>query len=119
MAWSAYWVALALWGIGTALPTIWRLTRPESHGSTSLSFGNGAFHFIVLEGTTTVWRGDIGLQTLALLVAIPPLALWMLWLLAAHRRGQGAAANLEEGEAAERGVVGSTRVGEHSRRDPE
>ena len=65
MAWSAYWLALALWGIGSALPIIWRVTRPESHGSTSLSFGSGAFHFIVVEGTKTVWHGDVAFQTLA------------------------------------------------------
>ena len=40
---------------------------------------------VVTEGSVTAWTGDIRLLTLALLVAIPPLAIWMLWL-RAHRR---------------------------------
>jgi hypothetical protein len=39
LAWCVYWLALVLWGLGPVLPTLWRITRPDAHGSVSASVG--------------------------------------------------------------------------------
>ena len=85
VSWSAYWIALLLALVGPAIPSLWRVSRPDAQGAVSASAGNGILRLIVTEGSATAWTGDIQLLTLALLVAAPPLAIWALWL-RAHRR---------------------------------
>lgn len=103
-AWGVYWVGLAAWGLGSALPIIWRVTRPEAHGNASANFDGSAIRVTVVEGAATVWRGAIEFRTLVLLMGVPPLVLWALWLWA--QRGQRPTATdfLAEGQPTERGV---------------
>jgi hypothetical protein len=99
-AWSTYWVALLLWGLGSALPAIWRMTRPEAKGSGSMHFGNGGFH-LKIEGAGTAWDGSVSWRAVILLVAIPPLILWGFWLRSQRRAGDivlGSAGELVHGE---------------------
>ena len=59
--------------------------QPNSHGSVNVSFGNGAFTANILEGSRTTWTGGVSLLTLVLLVAVPPLLLWLVWLVGTSR----------------------------------
>lgn len=84
-SWIAYWVLLALWAIGPAIPIIWRVTRPGRHGTMSASFGGEGLTFTVSEGASSVWTGTVALGELALWVVVPPLLLLLLWMALARR----------------------------------
>jgi len=90
-AWCAYWLVLALWALGPALPTLWQITRPGARGSVSASVDNGVAHLAVMREATSVWTGQIALGTLALWLTLPPLFLWVLWLRAQRRPASAAA----------------------------
>lgn len=53
-------------------------------GSVNASFGNGMLTATISAGKTT-WTGAISVLTLALLVAGPPLIIWLIWLAVASR----------------------------------
>jgi hypothetical protein len=85
-AWCVYWAGLVAWGLGSAIPALRRLQGENTHGSASMSFDNGAFHFTVLEGAVTTWSANISYRSVLLLATIPPLILWALWLRSQRRR---------------------------------
>jgi hypothetical protein len=85
-AWTTYWIALALALLGPAIGPLWRVTRPDAHGSASASVGDGMLKMIVVDGTTTVWSLDISLAALAVGIAVPPLALFGFWLRSQQKR---------------------------------
>lgn len=86
LAWSAYWVALVLVALSPALIAAWRLSRqPDGHGSANLSFANGTLSANIVEAGRTTWAGSIAVLTLGLLVAVPPLFLWLVWLAGSPR----------------------------------
>src|SRR4029079_14658157 len=78
--WVAWWVILAAWKIGPAIPAISRVSREGAKGSANVQFGDGAFSATILEGGKVTWEGHISFLALVLLVAVPPLILWALWL---------------------------------------
>jgi len=87
VSWIGYWILLIAVGLGRAIPAIWRATHAEQgKGSLSLSFGDGGFTLSVFEKGATIYAGTIHLLPLALLVAGPPLALWVLWIASRSRR---------------------------------
>ncbi len=89
-AWVAYWIALAGAALGRAVPAVWRLASDRaSHGGVSLSAGDAGVSLQVTEHGTTAWAGSAGLLAFALCVAIPPLALFLLWLCARPRVAGG------------------------------
>jgi len=79
-AWCVYWLGLVLWGLGPALPALWRATRPDAHGSVSASVGDGVARLTVVYQAVTTWTGQVPVGELALWVGVPPLLLWALWL---------------------------------------
>lgn len=85
-AWCAYWVVLASVGLGPALIAQLRVVRrPGTSETISASVHDGLFSASLSHGGSTVWSGSIHVLALALWVAGPPLALWLVWL-AARRR---------------------------------
>jgi hypothetical protein len=84
-AWSAYWLALLLWGVGSALPVFWRISRPDAKGSASFNFGDKGFELTLMEGAVTAWHGAISFRSVLFLCAVPPLVLWAFWLRAQRR----------------------------------
>src|SRR4051812_24179633 len=89
-AWCAWWLALPIIWLAPALPTLYRVSKPDAHGNASLSYGDGAFKYVV----SAAGQADVvhyaSVTMVALLVAIPPLVLWAFWL-RASRRGRAAA----------------------------
>jgi hypothetical protein len=78
--WIAWWVFLAAWKIGPAVPAIYRVSRDGAHGTANIQFGDGAFSATIVEGGKVAYEGRIGFLPLVLLIALPPLLLWALWL---------------------------------------
>jgi hypothetical protein len=85
-AWIVYWIGLVVVGIGSALPIMWRMTRPDAKGSANVSFGDAGFLATISEGAKVTWQASVSLTTLSFLVAIPPLVLWLLWLMSQRGR---------------------------------
>ena len=86
LAWTAYWVLLLAATLGPALPAILRATSGKgNHGEINASFGDAGFSLAVKEMDRVTWSGSIHLLPAALWVALPPLALWILWLRARSR----------------------------------
>ena len=80
-AWATYWAGLVGVTLGPALFRVWQVTRDDSvKSSASAGFGDGMLHAEVLTGATTLWSGTASLTTVVLLVAVPPLVLWAVWL---------------------------------------
>jgi hypothetical protein len=86
LAWGVYWVGLVLSVVGPAIPALWRVTRPDAHGSASASIRDGVLTLMVADGSSTVWTRAIGLATIAISVAAPPLVLWAFWLRSQRNR---------------------------------
>ena len=80
LAWIAYWVLLLAVTLGPALPAILRATREGGHGEINASFGDAIMSFTVKEAGQITWTGSAHFLTATLWIALPPLALWVLWL---------------------------------------
>jgi len=86
LAWSAYWVGLVLVKLGPAFLAGWRMSQHvDSHGSANANVGDGILSANIVDGGRTVWTGSISVLTLALLIAVPPLVLWLVWLAGSSR----------------------------------
>jgi hypothetical protein len=85
LAWCAYWTGLVLVTLSPAISTLWRMSRPGQHGSASAGFGDGRISATISDAGQTMWSGSISFLMLSLLVAIPPLLLWLAWLASSSR----------------------------------
>jgi hypothetical protein len=85
LAWAAYWVLLLAVTLGPALPAILRATREGGHGEINASFSDTIMSFTVKEAGQVTWTGSVHFLTATLWIALPPLALWVLWLRARSR----------------------------------
>jgi hypothetical protein len=85
-AWSTYWAALVVWGVGSAIPALMRLSQEGNHGSASASFSDGAFKFVVSEGARTTWSASLPFSRILYLATLPPLVIWAAWLWAQRGR---------------------------------
>lgn len=85
LAWLAYWVGLIVLTLSPAIAALWRLSQTSGHGRATAGVTDGILSASITAGTQTLWTGSISLSSLALLLAGPPLALWIAWLIAASR----------------------------------
>lgn len=85
LAWFAYWVGFILVTLGPGLLALWRVTRPDGHGSVNASMNDGVLSANIVETGRTVWAGSIPVLNLVLLLCLPPLAMWIVWVLATSR----------------------------------
>lgn len=85
LSWCAYWVALILVKAGPALAAIWRLSQNADHGSVNVGVTDGIISANIVQAGQPAWSGSIAFTHLTLLVALPPLLLWMVWLASSSR----------------------------------
>jgi hypothetical protein len=118
LAWSAYWLALIVVGLSPAIAAIWRLSRAgPGHGNVNAGISDtaGMYATVVQNGVTT-YSGSVSMLTVILLLALPPLVMWAVFLLAAPRTinagesafGNTTAAQLNAGESRFFGSSSST-----------
>jgi len=80
-SWIGYWILLI------AIGPIWRARHAEADkGSLNMSLGSDGFSFNVLKDGATLFSRSIHLLPLALLVAGPPLLIWVLWFATRSKR---------------------------------
>ena len=84
-SWILWWVILATWKIGPAVPAILRMSRDGGHGTANVGYSDGALRATITEAGTVTWEGHASLLKLVLLICLPPLVLWALWLRAERR----------------------------------
>ena len=85
LSWCAYWIALPFLWLAPALPTLYRMSKPDAHGNANLSFGDQGFSFTIQEAGRVVHQQSASLMMVGFAVALPPLLLWALWLRAQRR----------------------------------
>jgi len=86
LAWSLYWIGLALVTLMPAIEAGWRLSQQANgHGTASAGITDGILSASIVDGGQTMWAGSIHLFKLAILVGIPPLLLCLLWLAGSAR----------------------------------
>ncbi len=83
-AWTTYWAGLGIATLGPAAATAWRITRNPG-GTIAAGYENGLAHLTMTEAGATVWRSTTELSTIALWLAVPPLLLWLLWMMFSKR----------------------------------
>lgn len=87
LAWSGYWLALIVVGLSPAILAISRAARAgPGHGNVNagISDAGGMYATVVQNGVTT-FSGSVPRLTVMLLLAIPPLVMWAVFLIAASR----------------------------------
>lgn len=80
-AWALYWTGLVAATLGPVLASVQHVARVGGKGSFSATFGDGGFAVKVLDGTHLVRDASASFGQIAAWVALPPLALWLVWLL--------------------------------------
>jgi hypothetical protein len=68
--------------LGPAIPPVLRATAPNAKGEISATVGDSGLNLIVKEFGRVTWSGSVHLLTAALWLALPPLVLWALWVMA-------------------------------------
>ena len=86
-AWSAYWLALIVVGLAPAISAIWRLSHAgPGHGKVDAGISDATgMHATVIQDGITTYSGSVSLMTVMLLLALPPLVMWAVFLLIAPR----------------------------------
>jgi hypothetical protein len=102
-AWCAYWVGLLLVKLGPAIAAGWRISQEaNTHASANASFANDAISVTIIDAGRTTWAGSTTILQLVLLVAVPPLILWLIWMVGAARTNNadepGALSDAKAGE---------------------
>ena len=114
LSWMSYWLALIVVGLSPAAVAIWRMSQlPHGGGTVNAGVNDGVVTANVLQNGVTSWSGSISLLGLALLIALPPLVMWAVSLLASARtiNAENAirdASDIAELNAGEREMFGST-----------
>ncbi|MFL5480890.1 MAG: hypothetical protein ACJ8AK_01750 [Gemmatimonadaceae bacterium] len=108
LAWSAYWLALIVVGLSPAISAIWRVTQAgPGKGNVNAAFGDGRLNATVIQDGITTYSGSTSLLSVALLLALPPLVMWAVFLVAAPRT-----INAEKSAVGEGPAVAGLKAGE-------
>ncbi len=79
-AWCVWWLILLL-QLTPAFVAIWKATNAgPGTGEFGISFDNGILKIAVHVASQEIYAGSISFLRLALLVALPPLAMWLVWV---------------------------------------
>ena len=80
LAWIAYWLVLLAVKLGPALAAAVRaVSSPDGHGKIDVS-SDGGMLTAHITGDAVAWSGAASLTSIMLWIAVPPLLLWLAWL---------------------------------------
>ena len=86
IGWATYWAGLIGATMSPAIAASWRATRlPEGHGSIAAGFDNSTIHYTVMEDGVKTWAGTTSVTTALVWLIVPPLLLWVAWLIVRER----------------------------------
>jgi hypothetical protein len=86
LSWTAYWLALVVVGLSPAIIAIQRLASlGPGRGNVNAGVSDTGMYATVIQDGVTTYNGSISLLTVALLVALPPLVMWAVFVLATPR----------------------------------
>ena len=81
LAWSTYWLALIAVGLSPAIAAIWRMSQlPHGRGSVNAGVSDGGLSATVIQDGVATYKGSISLLAVTLLLALPPLVMWAVFL---------------------------------------
>lgn len=81
LAWSTYWLALIAVGLTPAIAAIWRVSQlPPGRGSVNAGVSDRGLSATVLQDGVATYKGSISLLAVTLLIALPPLVMWAVFL---------------------------------------
>ena len=119
-AWIAYWAGLGAVTLGPYVAQLRRVTQsPDAKGSVSLSVEHGDLTLRIVENgraMSAITDAGISLLSIALLVAGPPLLLWLLWLAARPRRDVRVPGAIDAGPMRDMQADERARMPEHHER---
>jgi hypothetical protein len=85
-AWIAYWVLLALVALGKPLTLMRQVgALPKGRSSANLGFGDQGFTGKIVADGATLWETNVPVGTVVAWIVIPPLLVWVAWLLSRPR----------------------------------
>ena len=119
LSWVAYWIAVIVIKLGPALAAARVATQSPSNNDSSVTLNWGTEAGItasVIHYGETLWAGATTIAAVIAWAALPPLALWGVWLVvssAQRARERQATELLSEGAAQD---LSSTPVPLHERR---
>ena|ERR1051326_4774068 len=113
-AWLLYWLGLAIVTLGPIVPLVLRVTKEDAKGSMGLTMGDEGLTAKIADAGQVLWQGSISVTKLSMLLAIPPLLIWALWLWAQRRSARRPE---EIGSGAESMDVAPREPAEELRRD--
>ena len=81
LGWSAYWLALIAVGVTPAIVAIRHVAGlPPGNGNFNAGLGDKGLQATVIERGVTTYSGSISLIPLTLLIAVPPLVMWLIFI---------------------------------------
>jgi hypothetical protein len=81
-SWGVYWTGLIGFGLGPAIAAGLRATRvPAGGGSIEAKFDGGTLNYVVMEEGVKTFTASLPFSTAMLWVVVPPLLLWLAWLI--------------------------------------
>lgn len=88
----AYWAGLAAVALARFSIAVAPLARlGENRGTATVSFGDAGLTLTALKDGATIYTSTWPLLQIALWIAVPPLALWIVWLVTRPSRADAAA----------------------------
>lgn len=117
-SWAGYWAVLGITTLSRPIATAWSITRPDAKGSISASFANTVMNVTMEAGGATVYSSEVSLWAVALWIAGPPLALWLVWLLARPGRDSSRVQDTPERGRLREGMGGAAPIREQRERAP-
>ena len=79
-AWGVWWLILLLQLTPAVLAILRATNAGTGKGEFSISFDNGVFKLVVSLMKHEIYSGSISFLALAMLIALPPLAMWLVWV---------------------------------------
>ena len=88
----AYWAGLAaVWLAPFSIAAAKLANLGDNRGTASVSFGNAGLTLTALKDGATIYTSTAPLLQIVLWIAVPPLALWIAWLVTRPSRADAAA----------------------------